>query len=56
MILYKTLDREEILEWLAMLIVSRLPRDVNGDIEVSYNDDDGVDITVLPKIKSGVVN
>lgn len=54
MYLYISLNREEILEALMDLAVIRLPEDLEGKIEVSYNDDDGIDIFIYKD--DGVLN
>lgn len=52
MIIYKTLDREEILEALAYIAIDTLPDKGNtrAHITVEYNDSGGVDIIVCPDI------
>jgi hypothetical protein len=47
MALYKTINKDEILNAMAELAVSNLPKEIDGDIEVSYNDDDGIDIVII---------
>ena len=44
MILLKKLSGKEVLEALAKLTVDKLPKDIDGDLELSFDDDGGVEI------------
>jgi len=49
MILYKTLNKEEVLEALAVFAVDTLPEEYVGELELSYNEEEGVDIMFIPE-------
>jgi len=51
MILLKKLDSRQVLETLAKVAVDSLPKDIDGDIELSYDDSGGVEIFFTERLK-----
>ena len=47
MIFFKKFSQEEVLKALAILAVQTLPENLNGEIILSFNDDGGVEITII---------
>ena len=58
MVMYKTLDREEILEALAYMAIDTLPEKnkTKANITVEYNDRGGVDIIICPAVDEKDLN
>lgn len=58
MVMYKTLDKEEILEALAYMAIDTLPEEnkTNSHITVEYNSRGGVDIIICPAIDDSDLN
>ena len=58
MVMYKTLNRDEILEALAYMAIDTLPEEskTSANITVEYNDRGGVDIIICPAIDEKDLN
>ena len=58
MVMYKTLDKEEILEALAYMAIDTLPEESrdNSHITVEYNKRGGVDIIICPIVGDKELN
>lgn len=56
MILYKKLNREEVLKVLAAMAVETLPLSKDGDIEARYDEEDGVEIYFIEKVDEKNMN
>ena len=58
MVMYKTLDKEEILEALAYMAIDTLPEEskLSSHITVEYNNRGGVDIIIYPAIEEEDLN
>ena len=58
MVMYKTLNKEEILEALAYMAIDTLPdkSKTKANITVEYNDNGGVDIIVCPAVDKNDLN
>jgi len=56
--MYKTLNKEEILEALAYMAIDTLPDKgkTNANITVEYNDRGGVDIIICPAVDDKDLN
>jgi len=58
MVMYKTLNKEEVLEALAYMAIDTLPDKgkTNANITVEYNDKGGVDIIICPAVDKKDLN
>jgi hypothetical protein len=56
--MYKTLDKQEILEALAYMAIDTLPENsrTKANITVEYNENGGVDIIICPDIDEKDLN